>query len=352
MALGLVRQVMGLIDDEDGRLRGGQHHAPAEGVVGQQQVVVGDNHVGVAQGMAGLEKRTLGVEPAFAVGAAPMVGGHAAPAASSTPASQVSSSPFQRPRKVAHHLPPNQAVVHDSSVGKPEFLLLLAVQNLIQTLHAQVAAAAFGQDEVEFEAGPPRPGPAGPARRSAPAGPPWRWRSPRSSPAPGRWGWRPSSRPRSCRCRCPLRWRLGAAARQRRCGRCGLSFPAARAGRESPATQAKRCRRPESAPSIHRSRNSYAKCYAPATSFRHRHSSFWSFWPRHPCPPKAPIFRGCGCPKGFHPRPHLRRPRRAADGPRAKRHPVHRHPPPGQGVRDPQCVERRIARSVDPGRRG
>ncbi|MNO67271.1 hypothetical protein D3C76_580740 [compost metagenome] len=79
MADGLVGQVMAFVEHVHGVARVGQHRAAAQGQVGQDHVMVGDNHIDLAHAFPGLVERALLEVRAVAVGALAVVGGQARP---------------------------------------------------------------------------------------------------------------------------------------------------------------------------------------------------------------------------------------------------------------------------------
>ncbi len=79
MADGLVWQVMAFVEHVDRVARIRQHRTAAQGQVGQDHVVVGDDDVDLAHAFAGLVEGALAEVRAVAVGALAMVGGQAGP---------------------------------------------------------------------------------------------------------------------------------------------------------------------------------------------------------------------------------------------------------------------------------
>ncbi|MNG93870.1 hypothetical protein D3C79_528540 [compost metagenome] len=79
VADGLVWQVVAFVEHVHGVARVRQHRAAAQGQVGQDHVVVGDDHIDLAHAFAGLVEHALLEVRAMTAGALAMVGGQARP---------------------------------------------------------------------------------------------------------------------------------------------------------------------------------------------------------------------------------------------------------------------------------
>ena len=152
----LVRQVMALIEHINAVLRGRQDGAATQGQVRQGQVVVGDDDIGVLQGVAGLEETALadiGTAPATALA---VIGGDPEPGFLGDSVGPVIA--------VAIPLAPAQGVdhgvVHRQGVGAAGRAHVIGVQgqqavalpqHAVQLRQADIAAPPLGQRETEIQ---------------------------------------------------------------------------------------------------------------------------------------------------------------------------------------------------------
>ena len=162
VADGLVRQVMALVEHVDGLARVRQHGAAAQGQVGQDHVVVGDDHVDLGHALARLVEGALLEIRAVAVGALAVVGGQGAPDLVFQllgPAVAV-AVPAVAGELLDHLAVELLAVLVD--VDAEAFFLehlrggalcLAFLQQHVQLGQAQVAATALGQGEAELQPG-------------------------------------------------------------------------------------------------------------------------------------------------------------------------------------------------------
>jgi len=162
VADGFVRQVMPLVEHVERVLRVWQYGAAAEGKVGQDHVMVGDDHVYLAHAFPGLEEGALLEIRAMAVGALAMVGGKARPdrifqrlgpavtVTVPTVASQLLDHFGEQFEAGLIHVDGKAFVLEQLGGG---VLRLPFLQQGIELGQAQVAPTPLGQGEGEVEPG-------------------------------------------------------------------------------------------------------------------------------------------------------------------------------------------------------
>ena len=153
----LVRQVMALIEDINAVLRGRQNGAATQGQVRQGQVVVGDDDIGVLQGVAGLEETALadiGTAPAAALA---VIGGDAEPGFLGDSVGPVVAVaiPLAPAQGVDHGVVNRQGVgaagrAHVIGVQGQQAVAALP-QHTVQLRQADIAAPTLGQRETEIQ---------------------------------------------------------------------------------------------------------------------------------------------------------------------------------------------------------
>ena len=156
----LVGQMMPFVEDVKAVLRSGQHHAAAEVQIGQHQIVVGDDNVGFLQTLARSIHAAIADIRAAPPGALTAVEGERQPVPlvdGLRPLVAV-AVPIAAAERVEHGRIGVQGGAlqgHGHCIGvQVEIAPAGAGQMSIELAQAEIAAAPFGQREVEGEPGP------------------------------------------------------------------------------------------------------------------------------------------------------------------------------------------------------
>ena len=162
MVEGLVRQMMGLVEDVQGVLRLRQDGTATQRQVGQHQVVVGHYHIGGFQALAGVEERAVIEVGAMPVGTLAVIGGDLTPdiiGYGGRPVIPV-AIPFAGGVLAEHVLEEFTgaglllaALIQQEQGHGVTVAMAFILKPRFQAGHAQIAAPTLGQGPVERQAG-------------------------------------------------------------------------------------------------------------------------------------------------------------------------------------------------------